>query len=325
MLDVAVFITGFVSRLKASGYAENTLISYRRNLAHFKRYLLARNFYDLRTVTPQIIFEYQQNVAGLPLAEESKAMRIRPVKRLFEHLVEAHRLLINPTEGIVATRRKHRKIGPVLTLEEMESLLSRPDLSLKTGLRDRAILEVFYTSGIRLRELLSLETYDADLKERVLFIRMGKGRKDRVVPIGKKAAKRLASYLHGVRSEFDTSGQNTLFLNRSGHPLAVSSVHALLRKYRIAAGIQKPVSPHTLRRTCATHLLQQGVDIRCIQKLLGHKRLETTQFYTKVMPMEVKQTHERTHPNEDKGRYPSVPESFESPGEIGKDRDGGAV
>ena len=300
MLDVANEITGFVNRLKASNYAESTLISYRRNLAHFERHLLARNLQDLRAVTPQVIFEYQHIVVGLPLAEGTKAMRIRAVKRLFEHLVDLHRLLINPAEGFMNTCRRHRKIGPVLTLEEMKSLLSRPDLSLKIGIRNRAILEVFYSSGIRLRELLKLETIDADLKERVLFVRLGKGLKDRIVPIGKNAAKRLESYLQDVRSEFDTNGRNVLFLNRSGRPLSGGCVHALIRKYRLAAGIKKPVSPHTLRRTCATHLLQQGVDIRYIQKLLGHKRLETTQAYTKVMPMEVKQTHERTHPNKDR-------------------------
>lgn len=300
MPDVAVVVTGFVDRLKASGYAESTLDSYSRYLAFFQKYLLSRNLHDLRSVTPQIILEYQQSVASQPIAEESKAMRMRPAKRLFEHLVDTHRLLINPTEGIVETCRKHRKIGPVLTIEEIKALLGCPDLSLKTGIRNRAILEVFYSSGIRLGELLSLETYDADLKERVLFVRMGKGRKDRIVPMGKKAAKRLVSYIYGVRSEFDTTGQNALFLNRSGHPLSGGSVHALMRKYRITAGIEKPVSPHTLRRTCATHLLQQGVDIRYIQKLLGHKRLATTQAYTKVRPMEVKQTHERTHPNKDR-------------------------
>ena len=142
--------------------------------------------------------------------------------------------------------------------------------------------------------------YDVDLKERVLFIRLGKGRKDRIVPIGKSAAKRLESYLHSARPKTDAGGMKALFLNRLGYPLSGGCVHALLRKYRIATGIKKSVSPHTLRRTCATHLLQQGVDIRYIQKLLGHKRLETTQVYTKVMPMEVKQTHEKTHPNKNR-------------------------
>jgi integrase/recombinase XerD len=294
MFDVADVITGFVNSLKTSGYAESTLDNYGRNLACFKQYLLAGNLHDLRAVAPQIILDYQRHVAGLPLAEESKALRLRPVKRLFEHLVDEHRLLINPAEGIVETRRKHRKIGPVLTLEEMKALLACPDLSLATGTRDRAILEVFYSSGIRLRELLNLDTYDADLKELVLFIRSGKGRKDRVVPMGKNAAKRLEAYLRGARPKSDGSA---LFLNRSGHPLTGYCIHALLRKYRMAAGIEKPVSPHTLRRTCATHLLQQGADIRYIQELLGHERLETTQAYTGVMPVEVKRTHERTHPN----------------------------
>ncbi len=316
MLDVTNVITGFVNGLKVVGYAESTLDNYGRNLAYFKKYLLARNLYDLRAVIPQIITEYQQAVAALPLAEESKALRIRPVKRLFEHLVNDHRLLINPAEGIVETCRKHRKIGPVLTLEEIKTLLACPDLSLMTGIRDRAILEVFYSSAIRLRELLNLETYDADFKERVLFIRLGKGRKDRVVPLGKKAGKRLESYLHVVRSKLDANGRSALFLNRFGRPLTGYCVHALLRKYRIVTGIKKLVSPHTLRRTCATHLLQQGADIRYIQELLGHKRLETTQAYTKVIPMEVKQTHERTHPNENKGHHPIISKTFESPGAI---------
>ncbi len=300
MLDIVNVITGFVKQLKVSGYAESTLYNYGRNLACFKKYLLAENIYDLRAVTAQTITEYQQTVAALPLAEESKALRIRPVKRLFEYLVDDHRLLINPAEGIVETCRKHRKIGPVLTLEEIKVLLACPNLSRITGIRDRAILEVFYSSGIRLRELLNLEMYDADFKEHVLFIRLGKGRKDRVVPMGKKAGKRLESYLHVARPKLDANGRSALFLNRFGQPLSGYCVHALLRKYRIAAGIEKPVSPHTLRRTCATHLLQQGADIRYIQKLLGHKRLETTQAYTKVMPVEMKQTHERTHPNKDR-------------------------
>ena len=143
MLDVAVVIPGFVNRLKASGYAESTLDNYGRNLAPFKQYLLDRNLHDLRAVIPQIILNYHQCVAGLPLAAESKALRLRPVKRLFEYLTDSHKLLINPTEGIVETCRKHRKIGPILTLEEIKTLLACPDLSLMTGIRDRAILEVF--------------------------------------------------------------------------------------------------------------------------------------------------------------------------------------
>ena len=300
MLEVIVVITGFVKKLHASGYAASTIEGYTRNLSFFKRYLSAHGIDDLRKVTPKLIHEYQQSVAAEPLATESKAMRIRPVKRLFEHLVADHRLLINPTEGVVETCRKGRKIGPVLTFEEVKILLDQPNLKLKTGIRDRAVMEVFYSSGPRLAELLSLEIYDADLKEKVFFIRKGKGRKDRVVPIGKNAVNYIRQYLQSVRSGFAMPNTNEpiLFLNKRGYPLSKGSVQGFLRKYRFAAGIQKPVSPHTLRRTCATHLLQKGADIRYIQKLLGHKYLRTTQAYTKVMPVDVKQMHERTHPNE---------------------------
>ncbi len=297
-MDVVATIAGFIKKLQASGYAESTIEGYTRNLSIFERHLSTQGIDDLRKVTPKVIHEYQQSVAAEPLATESKAMRIRPVKRLFEHLVDTHRLLINPTEGIVETCRKGRKIGPVLTIEEVKSLLDQPNFELKTGIRDRAVMEVLYSSGIRLAELLGLGTYDADLKEKVLFIREGKGRKDRVVPIGKNAVTYIGLYLQSIRPKFakPKTNETILFLNQSGHPLSGGSVQGFLRKYRLAAGIQKPVSPHTFRRTCATHLLQKGADIRYIQKLLGHKYLRTTQVYTKVMPVEVKQMHERTHP-----------------------------
>ncbi len=299
MLEVVVVITGFIKKLQASGYAESTIEGYTRNLSIFERHLSAHGIDDLRKVTQKVIHKYQQSVASEPLATESKAMRIRPVKRLFEHLVDTHRLLINPTEGIEETCRKGRKIGPVLTVEEVKRLLAQPNLKLKTGIRDRAVMEVLYSSGIRLAELLGLGTYDADLKERVLFIRKGKGRKDRVVPIGKNAVSYINLYLKTIRPGFPEYRPNEtlLFLNQSGHPLSKGSVQGFLRKYRFAADIEKPVSPHTLRRTCATHLLQKGADIRYIQKLLGHKYLRTTQAYTKIMPVDVKQMHQRTHPN----------------------------
>lgn len=159
-------------------------------------------------------------------------------------------------------------------------------------------MELLYSSGIRINELLSFTIYDADIKESVLFIRKGKGCRERVVPVGKRAARYLNTYIQEVRPIY--TGKNpterALFVNRFGHALSGGSIRAFLRNYQISARIEKPISPHTFRRTCATHLLQEGVDIRYIQKLLGHKWLSTTQMYTKVMPIEVKQTHERTHP-----------------------------
>lgn len=297
-MDILITITEYKHHLKVIGYAQATIANYRKYLDQFKSYLQDLGVSDMRKVTHQMIMDYKASVMAQPVATETKALKIRPVKRLFEHLVNTHKLLINPTEGIVETCRKHRKIGPVLTVEEVKRLMDQPNLSLRTGIRDRAVMEVLYATGIRLNELLSLQVYHADLKDKVLYIRKGKGRKQRMVPLGKTAAARLREYLEKIRSHHAKKRpkQRHLFLLNTGDVITAACIRASLRTYRIRAGITKPVSPHTFRRTCATHLLQAGADIRYIQKLLGHRHLKTTQSYTKIMPVQIKQTHNATHP-----------------------------
>ena len=298
-MDVIITINGFKSHLKARGYAETTILWYCRYLDLFGHYLEKRNITDLKEVTKQVINDYHEKVMAEPIAMESKAIKIRPVKRLFEYLTDSHKLLINPTEGIVETSRKNRKPGTVLTLDEIKKLMAQPNLSLNNEIRDRAVMELMYSTGIRINEFEALEVYHVDIKDNALYIRKGKGKKQRVVPIGKKAASYLEVYLVNIRPKYAKKNPEAkgLFLTHSGLPLTANSVRGFLRKYRIQAGIEKRVSPHTFRRTCATHLLQQGVDIRYIQQLLGHKSLKSTQVYTKVMPVDVKETHNKTHPN----------------------------
>jgi integrase/recombinase XerD len=297
-LDIIVIITEFKNQLKALGYADTTIESYRENLNWFVKYLNEQDITDLRKVNHETILNYQKTVMEKPFAMESKALRLRPVKRLFEYLVNTHKLLINPTEGIIETNRKNRKIGPVLTMDEVKKLMAQPNLSLRPHIRNRTIMELLYSTGIRINELVSLEVYHVDLKEKVVYIRKGKGRKQRVVPMGKTAVKHLKEYLTHIRPWWvrHNKKERKLFLNHHGNPLTGDSVRSFLRKYRIAAKIKKSVSPHTFRRTCATHMLQQGADIVYIQKLLGHRYLSTTQFYTKVIPTDIKKTHEKTHP-----------------------------
>ena len=297
-MDILTTIADFKNHLKALGYAESTLESYRKNLDLFCRYLQGLEVADIRKITHALICDYQQTVMAQPIAMESKALKLRPVKRLFEYLVKTHKLLINPTEGIVETCRKNRKIGLVLTVEEVKKQLDQPNLSLRTGIRDRAIMEVLYATAIRLDELLALVVYHVDLKDKVLYIRKGKGKKQRVVPLGKPAALWLREYLEKIRPWYAKKNpkERKLFLNHSGLAMTAPNLRVNLRKYRDCAGIKKPVSPHTFRRSCATHLLQNGADIRYIQKLLGHRHLKTTQAYTKVMPVEIKKTHNKTHP-----------------------------
>ena len=297
-MDIVVTITEFKRRLKSIGYAAATIESYRENLGWFVKHLQEQGVTDLRKVSHATILEYQHRVMEKSLATESKALRLRPVKRLFEYLVDTHQLLINPTEGIIETSRKHRKIGPVLTLDEMKKLMNQPNMSLKTHIRNRAIMEVMYSTGIRINELVSLEVYHVDFKEKVLYIRKGKGNKQRVVPLGKAAASYLKEYLENIRpwwSRHDRK-ERRLFLNHHGKPITGNNIRSFLRRYRLSAGIKKPVSPHTLRRTCATHLLQQGADLVYIKELLGHSHLSTTRFYTKVTPVDIKKVHDKTHP-----------------------------
>ncbi|CAB1064224.1 Site-specific tyrosine recombinase XerD [Olavius sp. associated proteobacterium Delta 1] len=296
-MDLFVAVAEYKKQLKVRGYAQSTIDAYTHNLNLFKRYLQDKQLFDLRKVTHQVIVEYQQKVVAEPISMESKAHKIRPVKRLFEYLTQTHRLLINPTEGIVETCRKNRKPGMVISVNEMKKLLDQPNLSLRPHLRNKAIIEILYATGIRLNELVSLQVYHVDLKDKVLHIQ-GKGRKQRVVPMGKRAAGYLKEYLEKIRPWWARRNpkERSLFLNHHGQPLTRDSVQAFIRKYRLSAGIKKPVSPHTFRRSCATHMLQQGADIRYIQKLLGHRHLSTTQIYTKVVPTEVKATHNKTHP-----------------------------
>jgi integrase/recombinase XerD len=314
-MDVAVVIAEFKNYLSSCGYALRTVASYRENLAPFAAYLQSRGIDDLRKVTAAVIEDYQHQVMATDLAAESKALRLRPVKRLFEYLVAGHKLLINPAETIIETCRKHRRIGPVLSVKEVKKLMAQPNLSLRPHLRNRAVMEVMYATGLRINELVHLQVYDVDLTDKVIFIRKGKGRKQRVVPLSKTAAGFLKEYLEKIRPWWVRKNprQRRLFLNHHGQPLIGDSIRTFLRRYRLSAGIKKPVSPHTLRRSCATHMLAAGADIRYVQKLLGHSRLTTTQLYTRVMPAEVKQTHNHTHPgvddNEDQPRHAAVSET----------------
>jgi integrase/recombinase XerD len=297
-MDINVTLMEFKNTLKAKGYAPATIESYLMNLGHFKRYLEQCRISDLKQCGQKIVLEYQAKVMTESIAMESKALKIRSMKRLFEWLVETNQLLLNPAEGLVETSRKNKKLGPVLGLDEMQKLLSQPNLSLRIEIRNKAVMEVLYATGIRLDELLSLEIYHVDLKEQVLYIRKGKGRKQRVVPLGKHAGQWLKEYLEKIRPHYAKKNpkERRLFLNNQGLAMTSGSIRQFLREYCKKAGFKKNVAPHTFRRTCATHLLQQGADIRYIQKLLGHKSLKTTQVYTRVKPMEVKETHEKTHP-----------------------------
>lgn len=314
-MDVAVTIAEHKERLKALGYAEKSIVAYSYGLDKFKQYLQGLETSDLRTVTKHTMLDYKAHVMAGNQAIESKALLIRPVKRLFEYLTENNLLLINPAEGIIETHRRNKMIGPTLTQEEVKKLLQQPNMSLNAGIRDRTIIEVLYATAMRIDECLALDVHDVDLRDGVIFVRKAKGKRQRVVPLGKHAAAFLKEYLDKVRPRFSRKKlkERRLFLNNKGEPMTYGNVRQNLYQFARQAKIGKSASPHTFRRSCATHMLQEGADIRHIQQLLGHSRLSTTQQYCKVIPIDIKRTHEETHPNGREKSDSGIPETPASP------------
>jgi integrase/recombinase XerD len=222
------------------------------------------------------------------------------VRRLFEYLEMMNRILVNPAEKFKEPKKETRLPRVVLTAKETRRILDAPNLSLEIGIRDRAILEVFYSTGIRLGELLRLTIFDCDLQGGLLRVNNGKGAKDRVVPLGRHAVKFLQTYLAKVRPRYTSwkRAERCLFVGRLGVPLSQQAVQKMVRNYARAAGIRKKVTPHTFRHTFATELVRNGAEITAVQKMLGHADLSVTQLYTHVAGVEVKKTHRLSHPRE---------------------------
>lgn len=297
-MNAVVIIAQFKEALACRGYSKATVKIYAEHLSYFSNWLADNGIGDLKRITAKMITAYQAFVWQKPLAAETRALYLRPVKRLFEYLVESNRLLINPACGIVEIDRKNRKLAPVLSQSQVRRILEQPNLSTTCGLRDRVVLEVLYATAVRRGELLNLCVYDADLQDNVLYIRKAKNRVQRVVPLTKTAASYLKEYLTRIRPRWAKKQpkQRKLFLINTGKALNGNALQAIVRKYRLEAKINVPVSAHTLRRSCATHMLRQGADIRYVQALLGHRSLRTTQRYTRVAVADIKQTHAKTHP-----------------------------
>ena len=185
----------------------------------------------------------------------------------------------------------------MLTAEEVETLLNLPDVTTRLGLRDRAILETFYSTAIRCGELVELDVYDLNVERQIVTIRRGKGKKDRVVPIGVRAISWVTKYLRDVRPTFVAdSGVANLFVSSKGHAIHPNQLSALVRKYLLQIGITQRGACHLIRHTTATLMLENGADLRSLQLLLGHARISTTQIYTHVSIQRLQDVHRKTHP-----------------------------
>lgn len=290
-------LADFRERLKVKHYSPRSVEAYCQHLKMFLAYLNKTGIADITCVTEETVTGY---LTGLnSLAAATLAVKLRSIKRFLSFLTETNRILINPTERLKEPKRGSRLPKVILTEPEVKMILDRPDLSTMTGLRDRTILEVFYSTGVRLEELVNLTIYDVDLQGGQLRVNKGKGAKDRVIPMGKHAVVFLREYIAKVRPRLTKNRQiRNLFIDRYAGPLAKQVVEIMVRRYAKDAGTMKKVTPHTFRHTFATILLRNGADITAIQRMLGHASLKNTQIYAHVAGLEVKKTHTASHPRE---------------------------
>ena len=290
----------FCDYLRTLKRDKSTIKGYAAALRLFFAFLRKKGIPDLRAITRANVLEYQAELMQRTWTVRSVHKTLSAMRRLYEYLDDQGKILMNPTVGINMPKLERNLPRTILTRSEMRKLLDTPDTSLPAGIRDRTIMEVFYSTGIRVAELCHLTVHDVDLLNGYLRINSGKGCKDRVVPLGKKARKYLAEYMRHVRGFFTRSNRDerALFVSNRQRGFTTTRVNQIVRHYARLARIHKRVSPHVFRHTCATHMLEGGADISMVQRLLGHVLLNTTQVYTRVAQPEIKRTHKKTHPRE---------------------------
>ena len=298
------WLTKFEQHMRSHGFSERSIPSYLHNVHLFVDYLKDLGIANLADADRKILAEYQMQVSlslhrGKPLGHVTQRNRIVCLKTFFRFLAKNGGLITDPTADLELPRVRDQLPPNVLTKREIARLLAQPNGGTPWGIRDRAILELLYSTGIRVSELAGLTIEDLDLRSGELRV-LGKGNKERLVPVGEVACDSLRLYLERSRPYLAAPQERTLFVTVRGRRFQASNLIAVVREYGRRAGIPKRVTPHALRHTCATHLLQGKADIRQIQRILGHASIATTQRYTKVEISDLKEVLKRCHPRERK-------------------------
>jgi integrase/recombinase XerD len=254
-------------------------------------------------VTKPVLERYQaalfhaRKKNGEPLSIATQQNCLTSVKAFFRWLSRSNLILYNPAADLILPRLSKRLPKHVLTVQEVERVLALSRIRTPLGLRDRAILETCYSTGLRRMEVVAVKLYDLDRDRGTLMVREGKGRTQRVVPIGERALRWLDKYLHEVRPDLVVPpDEGYLFLTHHGAPFVKASITELVKGYIDRAKLGKTGAVHLLRHCCATHMLEGGADVRYVQAMLGHAKLETTEIYTHVAIRKLKEVHTRTHP-----------------------------
>lgn len=293
----------FIDACGSLGLSDLTTRHRQRALGRFIRWADERGLADPREITLPILERYQRHLYhyrktnGEPLSFSSQYTELAPLKAFFAWLTRNHLILYNPASELQLPKVVRNLARYILSPEEVERILAQPDTSTLLGLRDRAILEVLYSSAIRRFELRRLTIYDVDTKRGTLFVREGKGRKDRIVPLGDRACRWVKRYLDEVRPQLVLGrDEGILFLTAQGDGLTDDHLSGAVKELIQKSGLHVSGSCHLFRHACATHMLDNGADTRFIQAMLGHASLATTQVYTHVALTKLKEIHNATHP-----------------------------
>ena len=277
--------------------SDNTIQSYRRDLKNYLQYLQEKEgIARIQEVTRAHIIRFLSSLKNSGKSSRTIARHIASIRSFHQFLFRDRVMEENPTEHIESPQ-KELKLPKVLNMIEVDQLLASPDTTTPLGLRDKAMLELMYATGVRVSELLSLTLGDVHLS--LGFIRcVGKGSKERIIPMGQVAIHALEQYLQHGRPKIANPKKRTdvLFLNHHGSPLSRQGFWKILKQLSVKAGIEKELTPHTLRHSFATHLLENGADLRAVQEMLGHADISTTQIYTHVTKTRIKDVYSKYHP-----------------------------
>lgn len=286
----------FINYLQVEkGLSTNTLESYSRDIGRFLDFLGKQKISDIAETETAVILKHLITLRDEGLGARSRARHLVALRGFYRFLVQEKILAHDPTR-LIELPKSGLKLPDALSFEEVTALLSTPDISKPVGIRNAAMLELLYASGVRVSELVNMKLTDAYLEAG--FIRVhGKGNKERVIPIGIPAQRCLQTYLQTVRPEMlKNHKSHYLFVARAGKPMTRQGFWKLLKSYAVKAGIQKKITPHSLRHSFASHLLEGGADLRAVQLMLGHVDISTTQIYTHVVREHLKKMHDLYHP-----------------------------
>lgn len=277
------------------GLSANTLQSYGKDLVQFAEFLKERGLTDWREANGEAVSAWTASLSRAQYARSSQSRKLSAVRMFARHLVRENVRADNFTELLDAPKLT-RKLPDVLSRDEVERLLDAPSRISPHGLRDRAMLELFYSSGLRVSELCGILIQNINLDEGYVRV-FGKGSKERICPIGGAAIQAVRDYLSGGRPQFvNTKTGSALFLSQRGQAISRKMVWVMIKQHAVKAGIKKPIKPHLLRHSFATHLLEGGADLRAIQEMLGHADISTTQIYTSVQSERLADAHALYHP-----------------------------